>query len=127
METQFYLKDADIFTRLVSYLKNTPWPLVISIKLAKKKRSLPQNKLYWVWLRDLSPHTGYTDEELHTLFKVRFLGMDKLTFLNEEYLVPRSTTKLTTKEFSEYMDKIYAAAHEIGVTLHWPDYYGFER
>lgn len=127
METKFFVKDTDIMTRLVSYVNSAKWPVVVSIKPAKTKRSLLQNNLYWAWLTDLSPYTGYNVEELHTLFKVRFLGLKAVKFDGIEYQVPKSTTELTTKQFTEYLDKIYAAASQIGVTLHWPDYYGFER
>lgn len=126
-ETRFYVSDNNVMMRLISSLNAMQFPLDVRIKLAKKKRSLPQNNLYWAWLTEFSPHTGYSIEELHLLLRKRFLGDRIMTFDGVDYLVTRSTTELTTKEFKEYMDKVYGAAQKLGVILKLPDYYGFDR
>lgn len=125
-EVRFYLGNNDVMMRLISYLNSMKFPLDVRIRQAKKKRSLPQNNLYWAWLTEFAPHTGYTEEQLHIILRKRFLGEHILTFKGEQYLLTKSTTELTTKEFSEYMDKVHNLAETMGVMLYYPNHYGFD-
>jgi hypothetical protein len=65
-------------------------------------RSNQQNKFYWsVVLEILANHFGYEPEEMHEALKFKFLKQ------HEESLVTvKSTTKLRTLEFADYIDKI---------------------
>lgn len=78
----------------------------------EKTRSLPQNALYWVYLSVIAAETGHDEEELHELFKQKFLPTRFLrTKDGKEYRVPKSTTKLKKHEFGEYLEKICAATN----------------
>ena len=97
----------------------------VEIKIWTKNRTLPQNALMWKWIQIIGDDLGYTSEELHEAFKSKFLGIEKRkTIFGKEYETLNSTTELTTKEFSEYMDKIQAFAMMHDITLPQPDYYG---
>lgn len=69
-----------------------------------KKRSDNQNRFYWgVVLEILGEHCGYDAEEMHEALKEKFLSNQR----DEKGLVKiRSTAKLNTAEFEEYLDKI---------------------
>jgi hypothetical protein len=125
METWF-LKDNDVYDRLKKSLESSKWPLIINVKQPKKKRSLDQNALYWSWINILAPHAGYSAEDLHDVLKVKFLGTKEITFRGEPILIAKSTTGLTTKEFTEYLDKVYALGGVLGVSLPSPNYWGYE-
>ena len=81
----------------------------------KKKRSLEQNSFYWGILIDiLSREFGYESEEIHLMLREKFLRIydDK----HPDFVIARSTTKLTTVEFVEYIEKIQrwaAQEHQI--------------
>ncbi len=81
----------------------------------KKKRSLPQNSYYWSVIIDiLSREFGYESEEIHLMLREKFLRIydDK----HPDFVIARSTTKLTTVEFVEYIEKIQrwaAQEHQI--------------
>jgi hypothetical protein len=82
----------------------------IEVVLRKQKaaRSNNQNSYYWgVCLEILSNHLGYTADEMHEILKFKFL---KTVKADMEYI--KSTTKLNTAEFEEYLTKIkqWAAA-----------------
>lgn len=78
---------------------------VIFIKKKSKRRSMQQNKYYWVILEYISESTGFTPFELHTLFREQFLS-----WVRVEDDFKFSTTDLTTEQFSEYIDLIRAFA-----------------
>lgn len=84
----------------------------------RKDRSLPQNSYYHgVVLKTFGDHLGYTTEELHDAMKARFLVIDP------DADIPRikSTTKLSTVEFNEYIDKIVRLAAENGCDIPEPN------
>lgn len=66
----------------------------------KRTRSLQQNSYYWgVICKLVSDHTGYSPEETHQIFAEMFLSYEK-----DGRTFTRSTTKLKTAEFEEYME-----------------------
>lgn len=97
----------------------------VTIKPYKKSRTNNQNALYWKWLTIISEHTGYTQDELHEGMKRNFIGEDiGSDIFGNTYIRAKSTTNLTTKEFTEYMDKVNIFAANEGLVLPSPDYYG---
>lgn len=100
----------------------------IEVKEHKKARTNSQNALYWKWLEIMGDHFGYTKDEMHEELASRFLGMvERTTIGGRNIIEPFSTTKLSTKGFTDYMDKIQMLAVNQGITLPQPDYYGVEN
>jgi len=99
------------FNRFISSLKNG-CVVEIVVKKWRKKRSLNQNSLYWVWLQIISEDLGYTTEELHDSFRSMFL-----TDRSKKIPLIRSTTALNTLEFIQYLKKIEKEANELGIIL----------
>ena len=65
-------------------------------------RSSQQNKFYWsVVVEILGNHFGYEPEEMHEALKFKFLQQHGGTLPTV-----KSTTKLSTMEFADYIDKI---------------------
>ncbi len=80
----------------------------VVIKKWKKIRSGSQNKYLWgVVYQTISEFTGYETEDLHNHFKTHFLKK-KVGKLTTTY----STAGLTTKEFTEYIEKIKRFANK---------------
>lgn len=95
----------------------------IEITKYKKDRTASQNKLMWMWLGYISKDTGSTPDELHEIFKLKFLGSETLSALGFKIERPKSTTKLTTQEFTDYLTKIETLSTSIGIRLPRPDEY----
>jgi len=78
------------------------------VRKQKSQRSLNQNNYMWgVVYEILSQHLGYTTDEIHEICKFKFLRIIKVRgdeIGGMEYV--RSTTKLNTSEFEEYLEKI---------------------
>lgn len=115
-----YNLDSEIEIQRVSKLilclsSSDDW--VVSIDPRKRKRSNPQNRLYWAWVRILSRHFGYSDEELHEILKAKFLGVETTTFGGETYTIPRSSKRLSKEDFTSYLEKVMALGMQEGINL----------
>jgi len=107
---------------------------------AEDDRSLRANRFYWgVVLKEISEQAringqAYTAEAFHELFKRQFLGYQfkRETVAGRKRKVVRkelrSTTKLSVKRMSEYLEKVMAfAVTDLGVRFsetRWEDWRG---
>lgn len=98
-------------------------PYQVELKVLKDTRSNNQNRYYWgVMIAILSDHTGFTPEEMHYELKKRFLKYFKALPTGEQAELVKSTRKLDTKEFEDYMEKIRIfSALELDVIIPLPN------
>ena len=92
------------------YLKSLPdGKYEYTLRKPKKdasQRSIQQNRyLFGVVYKLISEETGYTDYEVHEIFKTLFLKK-YLRIGKKEIRITESTTKLNTKEFESYCESI---------------------
>lgn len=133
----FLLKTEQVRERLILAIKNLPLdevkPLEIVIREQIKGRKLDQNALYWSGpLRDIADQAWfegkqYTAEILHEYFKRQLLpeafdaerckeGYAKWAYdPSGEPILIGSTTQLTVKGFSEYLEGVMAFGASLGV------------
>ena len=78
-------------------------------------RSVPQNKLYWNILNVLSNTWGQTKDELHEIFKNKYLRED-MDVLGEKFYRIKSTSELDSATFSRYLRDIAFFASEFDGT-----------
>lgn len=95
----------------------------VQIQKYRKIRSYRQNKLYWMWLNIISEYNGDDPDDLHQFFKGEFLGYETRDVFNRPTAIPISTTGLSTKKFSEYLDKIETHAAQWNIVLPHPQDY----
>lgn len=92
-----------------------------------KQRSNPQNSYYWsVVIGLISEHTGFTPEETHEILKHKFLRITlwipKKDGVKEMSVITKTTTKLTTKAFEEYLSQIRIwASQDLGCFIPSPN------
>ena len=121
-------------------------PLVVRINQTPDERSAAQNRLYWKWIGEIRRKTGQDEDSLHYEFKKKFLiyiyRRDDQQFAEtcnaiamlkqnecEEYRVIAeqvirlcSTTKLTVKQMTEYLNYVHDfAVTQLNVFLTVPD------
>lgn len=102
----------------------------VEIALRRAKRSMDQNRLYWLWLNHIAKEGdfGYTAEELHQVFAQKFLGARQRVMYGEQVLDIPSTRKLSKEEFSAYLERIEAFSNtELGIQLPIPQDKLFEQ
>lgn len=100
----------------------------IRISRFRPRRSIAQNKLYWLWVGCLHEETGNDRDTIHDALKTKFLGTDAIEVLGVRMERPRSSRTLTTAAFTDYLDKVQAwAASEFGIRLPQPGDAGWEE
>ena len=72
-------------------------------------------KKYWKLIEDLGDLLGNDADEMHALMKYKFLSY-KQDMLGDEMVVIRSTSKLNSKDFEDYLSKV----EEFAFTLKLP-------
>lgn len=124
---KFILIDEQRRENAIAYIKGIDIgvPVEVNIKPYKKNRTNSQNSVLWMWYKPLGNHLGYTSEQLHEVLKIRFLGIDEKTIDGELIRIPKSTTKLKTKEMAEFLTKVEILARSLNVTLPYPDDYKY--
>lgn len=96
-------------------------PMQVDIKPYKKSRTNAQNNLMWMWYPPIAEYTGYTEEELHEIFKEEFIGYNVFMRDGKLYIRPKSSTKLDTKAMTIFLNKVEAIARFLEVRLRYPD------
>lgn len=81
----------------------------VCISKKKNKRTLDQNNYYWSLCEIVGNELGYDSEEVHEIFKQRFLKKEKEIMVADHKIKLEktiSTTKLSTIQFMQYINKI---------------------
>lgn len=115
----YTLRTDDIRARCAAAVARLPVggdvPVRVVFERVKRTRSQQQNAYYWgVVLRSAAQETGHHPDELHEYFKSRFLVAARLTVGDDTRDVPASTTRLTTGQFAEYVDRVVLFLAELG-------------
>lgn len=87
------------------------------------RRTALQNRWYWEVLSQLEKITGNDKDHLHIYFKHKFLGADQTNILGQDMLITKSTTKLNTKDMSNFIKSVELCASENGYQLIYPNYW----
>lgn len=114
----------------IAYLRALDYsrPMVVTVKAWRRRRSMPQNRLMWMWMQVLADWCGHTAEEMHEYCKVKFLGTRELSIgADVSRYVTRSTSALDTKQMTDYLEAIRLwAAEKLQCTLPQPDSIGWD-
>lgn len=96
-------------------------PVTITLERKVKSKSKQQLGYYWgVVLPLISQHTGYSPNDLHDIFKTKFLR-SKLIWRGGDMTVVGSTQGLSTNEMAEFITNVILEANELGIEVPTPD------
>lgn len=113
--------------RHINWLGNGLYELKIAKKV--KSRSLPQNRLMWMWFACIGQDTGQSVDDIHDYYAYKFLPR-YITELETgaQVRVPGHTSTLTTEAFTDFLNQVQAdAATELNITLPTPDDLAWEE
>jgi len=118
--TKLIVRDEDIRQRALDFIAgldlDKPWEL--TVKPYVKKRSLEQNNLYHQWVGAIAGETGHSHDEVHEWLKAEYLAPRMVEINGKTQQWRPTTTKLTTKEMSEFMDQVYVfGTSQLGLML----------
>ena len=78
----------------------------LSFEIKGKKRKNAQNAFYWKLIECISEEIGESKNNVHDLMVYKFLGSNQFTVMNTVITKLPSTTSLSTKEFTKYIQEI---------------------
>lgn len=106
-------------------------PCLFSLEQLKQTRSIPQNKLYRLWLTCISQETGNEVNDLHEHFKEKYLEPTTTEVFGVKH-TRYTTTNLNTVQFTNYLEKIRIEAdRDLFIKLplpeeqYWHEFYDF--
>lgn len=100
---------------IVGLSPEKPWRVQLTPHRAR--RTNDQNDLLWAIYTEIAKGTGHTAEEIHEALKQLLLPAKRIQ-LGDQVLELKSTKRLDTMEFSEYVERVRAwAAQELGVVV----------
>ena len=109
----------EAITSLVKINLNEGWWFDLSKR--RKVRTVSQNRLERLWLACVEAETGNDSDDLHDIFKKRWIQPKEKKVLGETIIV-YSTRDLNTIQFKNFLDKIQVfASVELGITLPVPE------
>lgn len=109
-----------------------------------QKKTTAQNRLLWKWNTEIGEHFGMESEEMHlylkehllltilyrddpgfarmadAIKKVKSTSKDDYHFMRAEVIKLVSTTKLDSKQMTEYLNKVRRFGHENGAEITIP-------
>ena len=86
--------------------------VLVSVSKTKMIRSTEQNSYYWgVVIEQIRKAMGHTKDEMHQILAKKFLKIKEIEVDGETFAIVKSTTKLKTDEFEDYLENCrrYAA------------------
>lgn len=95
----------------------------VEVKRAESRRTLAQNRLYWLWVNTIADASGHRIDEIHQALKASFLvPITTVDFKTGEVkeLIPTTTT-MKVSDMTAYLERIDEWAHQYGIPLVHPD------
>lgn len=100
----------------------------VSVSLKREIRTIPQNRLYWLYVTCISDETGSSKEDIHSFLKQKFLRINDLIVGDSLIPITVSTSILNTKMFAELLNNVVVwSASELGIILPDPSDYLWEQ
>ncbi len=118
---------------VIGYIQRLDIKKLYTVEIIEKKanRSISQNSLYWLWLTCIEFETGNNRDDLHDIFKHKFILPKEVNILGEK-IMKWTTTDKDTLQFKHYLDKIQIfASTELVITLpnpedqYWNEFYNY--
>jgi len=96
-------------------------PITLIVERKAKDRSKEQLGYLWgVVYPCISEYTGYSPEDLHELFKAKFLK-NKMVWRGSDIFTVKSTQQLKSGEMAEFITNVIVEAADLGIEVPPPD------
>lgn len=90
----------------------------VTVKPWEPRRSVDANRRLWALHQEAARATGHSVDEMHEYCKLKFLPRVMVKVGKDEREVPGRSSKLTVKQFRDFMDQCEAFyISELGVVL----------
>lgn len=127
-ETTAYIKDGALMVRNRKEMEREAVAsglneFEVVLKKKTKSRSIQQNRWWWLCMSIMGEQLGYRREEMHEICKFKFLKRELIdTKSGEVFEYLKSTTELSTTEFSELIESVIQwSAEQFKIVLPMPN------
>lgn len=104
----------------ISHITNGDYEVII--RRRSKKRSVPQNRLMWMWFNCIAKETGQPIDDIHDYYVSLLLAPRELSVGQNTVYVMGKTSMLSVEQMTELLNGIQAdAAQELGIKLPTPE------
>ena len=104
------------FRTILSKYEDCPKVRIV-IEKERGTRTRNQNRYYWgIVLKYISEYVGEREEDLHEIFKAKFLKKRRV-WRGAEITILKSTTELTSDEFGIYINRVIQEGNDLGVII----------
>ena len=127
---KFNIYDQPSTQAVIDYLNklNPEKRYEVSIALKRETRTIPQNRLYWLYVTCIADETGNSKEDIHAYIKQTFLKIEDVVIGNVSIAKTLSTTSLNTAMMTNLINKIVVwASSELGIILPDPADYQWQQ
>lgn len=112
--------------RSIKYLMNGSYTLALT-KIVKK-RTLPQNRLMWMWFKCLEDCSGQSAQDWHDYYCKKYASREMVTPDGQVVKLAGHTSQMNTAQMTDFLNNVQAdAATEWGVTLPLPEEQGYDE
>lgn len=123
---------ADLLPDGVVQLNNASWvkgmlqqydPCAINVVYERRKNSKSAEQLGYLWgvvYPEISRHTGHAPEELHSIFKAKYLKQ-KVAWRGGDMYTVGGLGNATLGETAEFITNVVNEANELGIEVPEPD------
>ncbi|MDD5394907.1 MAG: hypothetical protein PHE17_17965 [Thiothrix sp.] len=120
--------DLPVFFDFISKLDLAGKEWLLSFEPVRKPKSVPQLRLYFLWLKCIEDDTETDIKTLDCYFKDKYLGKEIKTFRGKEFEVPVSKADLDTKQMHYFLEAVrLEAMQEMNISLPLPEEQGFDQ
>jgi hypothetical protein len=120
-ERKLKINDQEMFLTYLSQFKEGD-KLTVSIAKRQKIRSDQANRYLWgVVYKIASMETGHTSDEIHEVYKRKFLPAKFVEFNGMTFKMPGSTAGLNTVDFWEFTNRVIVDLSQMGMFIPSPD------
>lgn len=118
----FLLKNETVRDNLINTIKTLIYGKEVAIR--DGRRSLDQNAYYWTIVEIIADYMGTHKDDMHRYLAVRILGPEEFIVGGKSYYGPRSTRKLSKREFAAYVDEVLIIAVKLGLQIPTRQFFG---
>ena len=91
---------------------------IVKVEPIRSQKS--QQQLGYLWgivYPEIASHTGHLENELHELFKRKFLKPRIIKWRETEVQIPNEFKRLSKGEVSEFIQRVMAEAADMGIII----------
>lgn len=116
----YVIKNDDIKKNCIEHIQSLDGVYRVIVEPYKKDRTKAQNRLCHMWARIIGDEFGYTEKEMFSILKAKFLGVEEVFLAGFKFVQPKESRNLPVRDFINFLDNIQNFAIQNNIKLPIP-------